>query len=145
MGQFVNELLIALFGFLLNLPWELLQAPLYRGLAASGHWEGILVCARAAAGDAGIAVAAFWIVSAASRSRGWLRQPGRMQVAGFTAAGLAITIVIEAWATQVAGRWQYAEAMPVVPVLGTGLAPLLQWLVIPPAVLWLAGRQLRGR
>lgn len=140
----MSELLIALFGFLLNLPWELLQVPLYRGLGASSHREGILVCVRAAAGDAGIAVAAFWIVSLSCRSREWLRHPGPMQVVGFTAVGLVITVLIEAWATQVAGRWGYAEAMPVVPLLGTGLAPFLQWLVIPPGVLWLAGRQLRG-
>lgn len=139
----MSEPLVALFGFLLNLPWELLQVPLYRGLAASSHWEGILVCARTAAGDAGIAAAAFWIVSLACRSRRWLRHPRPVQVAGFTAAGLAITVLIEAWATQVTGRWQYSEAMPVLPILGTGLAPLLQWILIPPAVLWLARRQLR--
>ena len=40
------------------------------------------------------------------------------------------------------GRWEYAEAMPRLPLLGTGLAPLLQWLLIPPLVIWLVRRQI---
>jgi hypothetical protein len=47
-------------------------------------------------------------------------------------------------ATGVLNRWQYADAMPVVPVLGTGLAPVLQWLLLPLPVLGLARGQLRG-
>jgi len=39
-------------------------------------------------------------------------------------------------------RWAYSEAMPHLPVLGTGLLPLLQWLVIPPLVLWFIRRQI---
>jgi hypothetical protein len=32
--------------------------------------------------------------------------------------------------------------MPRLPVIGTGLLPLLQWLVIPPLVLWFVRRQI---
>jgi hypothetical protein len=35
------------------------------------------------------------------------------------------------------------EHMPV--VLGIGIAPMLQWIVIPPVVLWLAARHLGFR
>jgi len=31
--------------------------------------------------------------------------------------------------------------MPVLPILGTGLLPLLQWLVIPSLILWQLGKQ----
>jgi hypothetical protein len=41
-------------------------------------------------------------------------------------------------------RWTYAEAMPVVPVLDVGLAPLLQWIAVPLAAFWLLGRLRRG-
>jgi hypothetical protein len=34
--------------------------------------------------------------------------------------------------------------MPIVPPFGTGLSPLVQWLVIPPLVLWMTRRHLRG-
>ena len=37
------------------------------------------------------------------------------------------------------GAWAYAPAMPTLPWLGTGLAPVLQWLVVPAAALvWAA-------
>lgn len=37
--------------------------------------------------------------------------------------------------------WAYSELMPTLPWLGTGLAPLLQWLLIPPLALsWTCGR-----
>jgi hypothetical protein len=53
-----------------------------------------------------------------------------------------VTIALEYWATQIGARWEYAEQMPRLPLLGTGLAPLLQWLLIPPLVAWLVRRQI---
>lgn len=53
-----------------------------------------------------------------------------------------ITIVMERLATQVLHRWAYAETMPLVPILGIGLSPLLQWLLLPPLVLWFVRQQL---
>jgi len=32
--------------------------------------------------------------------------------------------------------------MPVIPLLGVGLSPLLQWVVLPPIVVWFVRRQL---
>jgi hypothetical protein len=32
--------------------------------------------------------------------------------------------------------------MPVVPGVGIGLSPLIQWLALPPLVIWLVRRQL---
>jgi hypothetical protein len=56
--------------------------------------------------------------------------------------GVLITILMEWLATQVLSRWAYAESMPVIPLLRVGLAPLLQWVVLPPIVVWFVRRQL---
>ena len=61
----------------------------------------------------------------------------------FVGIGLVLTIVLEMLATHVLDRWHYAEAMPIVPAIGVGLLPILQWLVLPPLVLWFVRRQLR--
>ena len=45
--------------------------------------------------------------------------------------GAAYTIFSERLNVQVRRSWAYTAAMPVLPGLGTGLAPLLQWLVVP--------------
>ncbi|MCZ7653063.1 MAG: hypothetical protein M5R42_00350 [Rhodocyclaceae bacterium] len=39
-----------LFGFLLNLPWELLQVPFFAGMPSIAHWDGVIQCVTAAAG-----------------------------------------------------------------------------------------------
>ena len=46
-------------------------------------------------------------------------------------AGVAYTIFSEWLNLVVRQSWSYSEAMPVVPLIGVGLSPLLQWLVIP--------------
>jgi hypothetical protein len=40
------------------------------------------------------------------------------------------------WRALVTGRWFYAERMPVVPLLGVGLWPLLQLTLLVPLALW---------
>jgi hypothetical protein len=47
--------------------------------------------------------------------------------------GLVYTVFSEWLNVSVRGSWAYASAMPVVPILGTGLSPVLQWLVVPAA------------
>ena len=48
------------------------------------------------------------------------------------------TIFSEWLNTSVRGSWTYSDLMPVVPVIGTGLAPLLQWCVVPTLAQWIA-------
>lgn len=86
------------------------------------------------------------MVALVLRSRAWLVRPTVPSVLGFTACGMFITVVVERLA--LAGlwmqAWSYSPLMPVVPGLGVGLSPLVQWLVLPPLVVWLVRRQLTG-
>jgi len=54
--------------------------------------------------------------------------------------GLSVTIIIERWAISI-GRWQYREAMPT--IAGIGLSPLLQWIIIPAAIVFVVRRVTR--
>lgn len=138
------EFNVGIFAFLLNYPWEFLQVPFFEGMAEAGHWESILFCSRAAVGDVLIALTAFGIVSLASGDRLWVLHSARRQQAGFILIGVVITVVIELLSTELWGRWEYATAMPTLPVLRTGVLPLLQWIVLPPLVLWMVRRQMIG-
>ncbi|WP_205042134.1 hypothetical protein [Rhodoligotrophos defluvii] len=133
---------MAMFGFLLNYPWEFLQAPLYQGMADAPHWQAVKTCTRAALGDAVILVVAFWGIAATAGSRRWVLRPRLGQVTGFGGIGLAITMVVEHLATGPLDQWDYAEAMPMIPLLGIGVAPLLQWVLLPPLAAWFVRRQL---
>jgi len=84
----------------------------------------------------------FWVAAAAARSREWILGPRPRDVAIFVQAGAIATVLLEWHATQVAGRWAYAPGMPVVPGLRVGILPLLQWMVLPPQVIWFVRRQL---
>lgn len=136
------EVNVVLFGFLLNYPWEFLQVPFFEGMPNAPHWEATKLCSRAAVGDAAILLVVYWAVSAVARDRRWIARP-RFRLAGlFVALGLAVTVAFEHWATGVLGRWQYSDAMPVVPLLQIGATPFLQWVLLPLLLLWLVRRQI---
>src|SRR3546814_13954449 len=45
--------------------------------------------------------------------------------------GLAYTIFSEWLNTEIRGSWAYTDAMPQLPLVGSGLSPLAQWIVVP--------------
>jgi hypothetical protein len=136
------EFNILVFSFLINLPWELWQVTFYQGIAEQPHGAGVKVCTQATFGDAGIALAAFWVTALIAKSRTWILRRSRADIAVFIGVGLVATIAFETLATGALERWAYSDAMPRLPVLGTGLLPLLQWLALPPLVLWFVRRQI---
>ena len=135
---------VAFVGFLLNYPWEMLQAPFFAGIAEMRHWDAVRECSWATVGDAALLVGGFWAGAVVQRSRAWMARPRPSAVAAFLAFGVLATVALEWLATNLWDRWQYAPRMPVVPGLGTGLAPLLQWLLLPPLLIWIVRRQLHG-
>lgn len=138
------EVNVFAFAFLLNLPWELLQVPFFSALPESSHWSGIVQCGRAALGDALITVSAYAAV-AARHGRHWIFEVTLKRIGVFVALGLVVTIIIEAVSTGPLRRWTYADSMPTLPMLGTGLLPILQWVMLPPLVVWTVRRQLADR
>ena len=140
------EFTVLLFAFLLNYPWEFIQAPLFEGMAGAPHWDAVMTCTQAAVGDAVIMLIAYWIVAGLGQGRAWPAAPAGRDLILLVAAGVGITAIIEVlalngwWITQ----WSYSAAMPVLPGLGVGLVPLLQWVVLPPLVALLVRGQLRG-
>lgn len=137
------EFNLAVFALLLNFPWEVLQAPLFEGMSAAPHSAVISACLQATLGDAVIVLLAHASVVVATRRRRWVLAPSRREVAGFVAVRVAITAMIEWLATRGhwAQTWAYSSEMPLIPGVGVGLSPLLQWVVVPPIVLWFACRQ----
>lgn len=136
------EFNVLIFSFLLHLAWEYWQVPFFRGMADQPHWVGVKACTLATLGDAGIALSAFWATAIVAKNRSWIVWPNRRDIAIFLGVGVLVTILFEALATGLLQRWAYSDTMPRVPVIGTGLLPLLQWLVIPLIVIWFVRRQI---
>jgi hypothetical protein len=116
--------------------------PFFRVSPEFGYTDIVNNCTLATFGDAGISIIAFATVAILSKSRRWILQPNWRQIGVFISVGIIITIIFEVFATGVLNIWQYSDAMLTLPVLGTGLSPVLQWLIIPPLIVWFVKRQL---
>ena len=138
------EFNVATFALLLNFAWEILQAPLYAGMAGMPHAQVTKACLQATFGDMVIMLLAYGAVAASARSRRWVVAASRWQLSCFVAIGVAITVTIEWLATQGhwVKSWNYLPAMPLLPGTGIGLAPLLQWVLLPLLTVWFVRRQL---
>lgn len=136
------ELNVAIFSLMLNFGWEVQQMRFFQLPSDLSCLDRVENCTLATVGDTGISLIAFWSVAAVFKSRRWILQPSWWQSSLFILVGIIITASFEALATGVLNLWKYADSMPTLPFLGTGLLPLLQWLIIPLLIIWFVGRQL---
>ena len=130
------ELDLLILSLPMHFTWEFLQAPLFRNMQDATHMEGIRICLQATLGDMAIALIAFWMASFLAGTRQWPAQPNRRTITAWLSTGLVTTIALEYYSTEIAGRWAYEASMPRLPVIGTGIAPVAQWIVVPILVLW---------
>lgn len=66
----------------------------------------------------------------------WFYDPRIQDYAIMGVTGFVVGVSVELWALD-AGRWAYNAWMPLVPVLGVGLAPVTQMLVLPLIIFYL--------
>jgi len=139
------------FGYLpwlggLNLAWETAQLPLYTLWREASAGTIAFSVAHCTAGDIVIGAAVLVMVLILGRERAVTQWRWRRTAAWTALAGVAYTVFSEWSNTAILGSWAYSELMPTLKVAGIdiGLSPLLQWLVLPPLALVLAGRFRRG-
>jgi hypothetical protein len=123
-----------------NLLWEALHLPLYTIWANGTLSEQIFAVIHCTGGDLLIAVSSLLLALCLIGERAWPNiqfWPVALLTAGF---GVTYTVFSEWLNLVVRQSWAYSELMPVLPWLGTGLSPLIQWIVIPIGALWLARR-----
>lgn len=113
-----------------NLLWEILQLPLYtlwQTARASALAFAVLHCW---VGDLLIAAMSLGL-SIVVAGRSWpSRCYARVAVVAL-GLGIAYTVFGEWLNVTVRQNWNYAATMPRLPPLGTGLMPLLQWVLVP--------------
>jgi len=125
-----------LLSFLGHFAWEILQAPLFASMSNTDHFLGIAICLKATFGDLAIALVAFWCAAVVGKGRRWFLRANTYALIAFFAIGIVATVGLEYLNTEVVGGWTYDGVMPRLPILGTGLSPILQWVFIPLFVLW---------
>jgi hypothetical protein len=120
--------------------WEVAQLPLYTIWTTGTFRAKAFTAIHCTLGDVAIAGLALLSGLAVFGSPAWPCQRWRAVFAAVLAGGVAYTIYSEWLNTTVRQSWAYSPLMPVLPVTGTGLAPLLQWIVVPSSALALTRR-----
>lgn len=124
-----------------HLGWEVVQLPLYTIWKQETLAYIAFAVLHCTAGDVLIAGSTLALSLVIVGRGAWPVECFWPVVSLATAAGVGATIYSEWLNTSVRLAWAYSESMPVVPVIGTGLTPLAQWLVLPPLGLWLCRRR----
>lgn len=128
-----------------NLLWEIAQLPLYTLWTEAQSAYIVYAVLHCTAGDVLIGFGALLTALIATRA-GSLREWRWVRVSVVAVLlGLAYTAFSEWTNTVVRVGWVYSEWMPILPVLQIGLSPVLQWLVVPTAVLTLSRRRASSR
>lgn len=123
-----------------NLVWEFAHFPLYTLWTTGTLSEKVFAIAHCTMGDLLIAAASLLAALVVAGDARWpLEGFARVTILA-VAAGLGYTAFSEWLNTTVRGSWAYTDAMPLLPVLGIGLTPLLQWIVVPVLAFGFAGR-----
>lgn len=122
------------WGLALSLVWEFAHSALY-----VDHGRGVrhvlwtrLHCSF---GDVLILLSAFWATAAVYRSWRWPESHDSAAATLFVGLGFGYTVWSEWFNTTVRQAWNYDPAMP--QILGLGVSPLLQWLVVPSLLIFI--------
>lgn len=135
------EAVLVFGGAALNGAWEALATPLYAD--AAGGWRYLAwTRAHCTAGDVLILLAAHAVTALAFRDRQWMISRRHGASVLFITLGLAYTTWSEWLNVLRAGSWDYADGMPT--VFGIGVAPLAQWVVLPPILVMIGRGVVRG-
>jgi hypothetical protein len=127
--------------------WEIAQLPLYT-IWSTGtvqqRWFAVFHCTL---GDVMIAGLALMVALAVLGRASWPDEGSRIVWLATLFLGAGYTIYSEWLNVSVRGTWAYSTLMPKLPIVGTGLSPLLQWIIAPTLSQWYAtGRKpWRGR
>ncbi|PSB48929.1 hypothetical protein C7B80_04300 [Cyanosarcina cf. burmensis CCALA 770] len=134
------EVNLFIFAFLLNFVYEVWQAPYYEFYGSPSFLDKIKDLTHCTFGDGVIILISNWIVSGLARSRYWVLKPSRKLMLLFTGTGLVITLITETYRVNVSKTY----GVPVLAVPGLGMSSLavVQWIILPPLVLYFARRQM---
>jgi len=123
---------LAVISFALNWVWEIAQMSAYR--TAEKSWgEALFLCTFATVVDVLAVVAIYGAATVLFGRRGW-------KFYLTTSLLGAVSVVVFEKVAFAFGWWSYNKQMPVVPVIGIGILPFMQLVILAPLSVWLAVR-----
>jgi hypothetical protein len=123
-------------GAVANLLWEVAQLPLYTLWTEEPPGFVVYAVLHCTAGDVLIAACVLLAGMSLAAPRGFPERGLARVTIVVTVAGLAYLVFSEWLNTTARLSWTYAPSMPIVPLAGVGLTPFLQWLLLPPVLVF---------
>jgi hypothetical protein len=121
-----------------NLAWEFAHMPLYTLWETGTAGEIVFAAIHCTGGDILIALSALMVALCLAGTSRW-PESGFLRVGAMTiTVGLVYSVFSEWLNIDVRRAWAYRDLMPIIPVIGVGLSPFLQWIVLPGLAFWLA-------
>lgn len=109
--------------------WERTHIVLYTGY---GAMEGALPAwLFATLGDLLYTFLIILFISAAKGGFGWIKRASMTDLLAAALLGALVALMVE-YKGLYLGRWEYLPSMPIIPLLGIGLSPILQMTLITP-------------
>ncbi|AFY73577.1 hypothetical protein Syn7502_01509 [Synechococcus sp. PCC 7502] len=131
-----------LFAFLMHFVYEVWQSPYFDFYAMPSLSDKVNYITHCTVGDGVITVISGWAISGLYRSRQWMLSPTWKSIVLFTALGWMYTFISEIYRVHIAKL--YGVSVLLVPVFNISWLPLLQWIILPPLVLYMAKHQMLG-
>ena len=132
-------LTITVIALLLNLIWELVQMPLYKG--SSYSIKQTAFCTLASVADALMVLLLYFSVALIFRNP-LLIQHLKWQIAIVILIGGTGAVLAEMRHLS-EGSWVYADLMPIIPIVNVGISPVLQFMVLPLLIYFLSNLLLK--
>ncbi len=126
----------------MNFVYEVWQSPYYTFFNSPTLSDKIRDLTHCSFGDAIIILICHSAVSKIYCSRQWILQPTQRSTLLFTGLGVFLTLVLETYRVNVSKV--YGVPIFAVPILGMSFLAILQWIILPPFILYFARRHLLG-
>lgn len=119
---------IVFISFLLNSIWELVHSPLYRW--HQYDFQHVSICILASLADTVMVLMLIFLFGLAFKNVFWVNHLTGVRIIVLALVGAIGATAGEMWHTS-KGDWAYADYMPLIPWLGVGVSPVLQFTILP--------------
>lgn len=123
-----------------HLVWEMAQLPLYTIWRTGTARDLATAVVHCTLGDQSIALVTLSLALVVIGSRDWPAQQFAAVLVTVVILSVGYTVYSEYVNTIVRQSWAYGPLMPTLPWIGTGLSPLLQWMIVPSFAFVWSGR-----
>ena len=128
--------------FLLNFAWELFQIPLYKNPVYD--FNHIEFCALASLADVLMVLLLYFGIALMFKNPFWIEPLKLQKISIVVLIGGVGAVLSEMWHLSL-GSWAYDNSMPIIPFVNVGIAPVLQFMILPLLVYFISFNCLKRR